>query len=80
MLFAAPATVDTIEGWSKAESQILLRSLFEKFNWPEVTVLHSWKEGDLLVWPNRRYPHRTLPLETGSPRRLMRLVGHWDRP
>lgn len=76
-LFAAPATTNRISGWSVSESQLILGRLYQMLNWPELTVRHSWHAGDVLVWPNRRYPHRALPFASGSPRQLARMVGHW---
>jgi alpha-ketoglutarate-dependent taurine dioxygenase len=76
-LFAAPATASKIDGWSVAESQLILGRLYQMLNWPELTVRHSWGEGDMLVWPNRRYPHRALPFPSGSRRELARMVGNW---
>jgi taurine dioxygenase len=77
-LFAAPATVDRFLNWTKEESQLLLGYLFRMLNWPELSVRHDWSAGDLLVWPNRRYPHRVLPHTPGTARPLWRVLGHWE--
>lgn len=76
-IFAAPATVRRFVGWTVRESAGLVSYLFNMLNWPEVNVSHYWRRGDLLMWPNRRFPHRTLPMNTGSTRHLTRVVGHW---
>jgi len=77
-LFVSPATVEVFDGWRLQESLPVLDRLFSMMNWPEVTVGHTWARGDLLIWPNRRYLHRTLPLDSGRrTRRLIRVVGHW---
>lgn len=77
-LFVSPATVESFDGWALDESTPILDRLFAAMNWPEVTVGHSWHVGDLLLWPNRRYLHRALPLQAGlRMRRLSRVVGHW---
>jgi alpha-ketoglutarate-dependent sulfate ester dioxygenase len=77
-LFAAPMTVTAFRGWSDFDSRPLLDRLYQMMNWPEMTVSHVWQKGDLLLWPNRRYPHRALALDVGRlPRCLIRIVGHW---
>jgi alpha-ketoglutarate-dependent taurine dioxygenase len=77
-LFVAPATVNAFRGWSDFDSRPVLDFLYRMMNWPEMTVSHFWQKGDLLIWPNRRYPHRALALDVGhTPRCLIRIVGHW---
>jgi alpha-ketoglutarate-dependent taurine dioxygenase len=77
-LFISPATVESFDGWTLQESAALLDYLFSMMNWPELTIGHLWRPRDLLIWPNRRYLHRALPLDVGqSARRLSRIVGHW---
>jgi alpha-ketoglutarate-dependent taurine dioxygenase len=77
-LFVAPATVRAFCGWTEFDSRPLLDFLYRMMNWPEMTVMHYWSKGDLLVWPNRRYPHRALTLDAGGTRTLLRVVGHFD--
>jgi len=77
-LFVSPATVERFMDWSLQDSFPVLERLFAMMNWPEITVAHYWQEGDLLLWPNRRYLHRALPLDAGpEPRQLRRVVGRW---
>lgn len=77
-LFVSPANVEAFEDWSLQESAPLLDHLYNMMNWPELTVRHSWNVGDLVIWNNKRYLHRALPLDTGpAARRLSRVVGRW---
>lgn len=77
-LFVSPATVESFTGWTLQESVAVLDQLYSMMNWPELTVGHFWQPGDLLIWPNRRYLHRALPVDTGGrSRSLRRVVGHW---
>ena len=69
--------VRSLAGWGEDEAGPLLRHLFAMMNWPEFTVTHHWAAGDLLVWPNRRYAHRALPLTAGGERVLKRVFGRW---
>jgi len=77
-MFGAPATAAGIVGWTEPESNLLLQYLFTRLNWPEICVTHRWTKGDLLLWPNRRYAHRVLPLEGASTRSMYRVVGIWE--
>lgn len=76
-LFISPAAVRTIDSWTDAESDYLLRPLFDAMNWPELVYVHEWQAGDVVVWPNRRFVHRALPGGDDGYRRLFRSVGHW---
>jgi alpha-ketoglutarate-dependent taurine dioxygenase len=78
-LFVSPATTRRINELSIQESDLILEKLFSMFNWPELTTVHTWSKGDLLIWPNRRYPHRALPFNSGGRRVLFRVVGHWAK-
>ena len=49
--------VTHIEGLEEAESDALLRFLFEHQKSPEVQVRHRWHEGDLAFWDNRCLLH-----------------------
>ncbi len=56
-----------------------VEQLYSMMNWPESTVGHALSRGDLLIWPDRRYLHRALPIDAGRrTRRLRRVVGHWS--
>jgi alpha-ketoglutarate-dependent taurine dioxygenase len=77
-VFVSPANVEKFRGWSLQDSLPLLDHLFAMMNWPELVVSHYWRSGDLLIWPNRRYLHRALPMTSGRmPRELRRIVGRW---
>lgn len=76
-VFVAPATVDRFLYWTKRESSALLEMLYTMMSWPELSVVHNWMPGDLVVWPNKRFSHRALAVDSNGPRRLLRVMGHW---
>jgi alpha-ketoglutarate-dependent taurine dioxygenase len=76
ILFVNPAATQRINELTQHESDLILARLFAMMNWPEITTAHIWEKGDLVVWPNKRYPHRALPFQSGSKRLLLRVVGH----
>ncbi len=76
-LFIAPATFGGFVGLTPTESDWLSRPLFSMFNWPEISFKFFWSPGDIVVWPNRRYVHRTLPFISNEVRLLRRISGHW---
>jgi alpha-ketoglutarate-dependent taurine dioxygenase len=75
-LFASPASGRDIFGWKPVESEAVFGLLFPMLNWPEVCTVITWERGDVVIWPNRRYVHRSLSTTVGS-RRLRRVVGHY---
>lgn len=47
-----------IEGMEDAESEPLLRALFEHCTAPRFQMRHAWRRGDLVIWDNRCTVHR----------------------
>lgn len=73
-IFVAPGTVNSFDGWSQRDSGPLLEYIWARFNWPEFGYVHRWSAGDLLVWPNLRYPHRAVATVGSGPRQLVRFL------
>jgi taurine dioxygenase len=70
-LFVNEAHTSHIAGLPPAESDALLKQLYEHIVKPEFQYVHSWRPGDLLMWDNAAVQHKAnfdydLPL-----RRLM---------
>ena len=45
------------DGWTEAESNVLLEYLFAAASRNEFTWRHRWTVGDLLIWDNRATQH-----------------------
>lgn len=78
-LFASPAASTSVAGWTTSESRALFELLFPMMNWPELVTDFSWVTADVIVWPNRRFVHRSLSSERPGRRALERVVGHYVR-
>jgi alpha-ketoglutarate-dependent taurine dioxygenase len=76
-VFLAPATVRSFDDWSRRDSRPILKLIFDMMNWPEFTYTHWWAQGDLLIWPSRRYPHRAVGSSDARRRTLLRVLGSW---
>lgn len=68
-----------IEGWSRAESDYLLRFLFEHIKQPEFQVRHTWSVGDLAFWDNLAVQHYAVADYTER-RRMQRVTLLGERP
>lgn len=56
-LFVNEGFTTSIERMPKAESDPLLRMLFDHITRPEVVYRHKWRVGDLLMWDNGSTQH-----------------------
>jgi alpha-ketoglutarate-dependent 2,4-dichlorophenoxyacetate dioxygenase len=61
-----------IEGMGRAEAQALLGQLIDEATRPELTYLHRWQPGDVVMWDNRATMHRGRPWPDDLPRHMMR--------
>ena len=61
-----------IEGMEKAAAQAVLARLIEAATKPEITYLHRWRPGDVVMWDNRATLHRGRPWPTDQPRHMVR--------
>jgi alpha-ketoglutarate-dependent taurine dioxygenase len=72
-LFVNPGFTSHIVGLSRIESDALLRMLHEHTTQPELTVRHSWRAGDVVLWDNQATMHYAID-DYGEARRRMRRV------
>lgn len=56
-LFVNEGFTTAIEGMEKAESDAVLRQLFDHVTRPEAIYRHHWRPGDLLMWDNGSTQH-----------------------
>jgi alpha-ketoglutarate-dependent 2,4-dichlorophenoxyacetate dioxygenase len=61
-----------IDGMATEDAQALIGSLIDEATRPEVTYLHRWQPGDVVMWDNRATLHRGRPWPARLPRRVMR--------
>lgn len=68
-------------GWTREESEPLLRFLYTQASRPEITWRHSWTVGDLLIWDNIATQHCAVgDAAPGEPRTLHRVTIGGERP
>lgn len=61
-----------IEGMEPEAAQALLGELTQAATAPGSSYLHSWREGDVVMWDNRAVMHRGRPWPAGEPRHMVR--------
>lgn len=61
-----------IEGMEPEAAQALLGELTQAATAPGASYLHSWCEGDVVMWDNRAVMHRGRPWPAGEPRHMVR--------
>jgi len=61
-----------IDGMTMAAAQALLAELIDRATGPEVTYLHRWRAGDVIMWDNRAVLHRGRPWPDHLARRMIR--------
>ncbi len=57
ILFISPRFTIAIEGLDRANSDSLLRALFQAIDDPRFTYRHRWRDHDVVMWDNRRLVH-----------------------
>ncbi|OBI00738.1 TauD/TfdA family dioxygenase [Mycobacterium sp. E2733] len=62
----------TIEGMAPAAARELIAGLTEAATAREARFVHSWREGDVVMWDNRAIMHRGRPWPAGEPRFMVR--------
>jgi len=72
-LFVNPGFTTHIAGFSRIESDNLLKLLYEHMTQPEFTLRHRWQPGDVLMWDNRATAHYAID-DYGTADRRMRRV------
>lgn len=73
ILFADPKYTARIVGWTRTESEALLKYLFEHVTKPEFTLRFRWDVGSLALWDNRQLLHLALNDYHGHLRVMHRL-------
>ena len=59
-LYVSPRHTLFIEGLPESESEELLQKLFAVQQLPEITYIHKWRLGDVVIWDNRCTLHKGL--------------------
>jgi alpha-ketoglutarate-dependent 2,4-dichlorophenoxyacetate dioxygenase len=61
-----------VDGMGDNEAKALLAELIGEATRPEVTYLHRWRQGDVVMWDNRATMHRGRPWPLSEPRVMVR--------
>ncbi|OMC19796.1 TauD/TfdA dioxygenase family protein [Mycobacterium colombiense] len=61
-----------IEGMERTAAQELLAELTQAATAPGASYLHSWRQGDVVMWDNRAIMHRGRPWPAREPRHMVR--------
>jgi taurine dioxygenase len=73
-LFVNPGFTSHIVGFSRHESEGVLKVLFEHATQPEYVMRHRWRAGDVVMWDNRATMHYATDDYGTSPRRMRRVT------
>jgi len=79
-LYVNPAFTVAFESMTVAESQPLLRFLYEAGHAPDLCYRHRWLPGDLVLWDNRSVQHYAVHDHGDAPRTLHRVTVIGDEP
>jgi alpha-ketoglutarate-dependent 2,4-dichlorophenoxyacetate dioxygenase len=72
--------IGTIVGWLRPESLSLIRDLAEHATQPRFVYAHQWRQGDIVMWDNRRTMHRVRRFDEAEPRDMRRTTVAGDAP
>jgi alpha-ketoglutarate-dependent 2,4-dichlorophenoxyacetate dioxygenase len=61
-----------IEGMEPAVAQKLLAKLIDAATGPGLSYVHTWRDGDVVMWDNRATMHRGRPWPANEARRMVR--------
>jgi alpha-ketoglutarate-dependent 2,4-dichlorophenoxyacetate dioxygenase len=61
-----------IEGMEQAAAQELLAELMDAATAPGLSYVHTWRNGDVVMWDNRATMHRGRPWPANEPRHMVR--------
>jgi alpha-ketoglutarate-dependent 2,4-dichlorophenoxyacetate dioxygenase len=61
-----------IEGMEQAAAQDLLAELMDAATAPGLSYVHTWRNGDVVMWDNRATMHRGRPWPANEPRHMVR--------
>jgi taurine dioxygenase len=79
-IFVNPGFTSHIKGLARAESDTLLRFLYDHSVKPQYTVRYHWHAGDLGFWDNRVTQHSVVGDFAGQPRVIQRVTLQGDKP
>ncbi|HTD49033.1 MAG TPA: TauD/TfdA family dioxygenase [Acidimicrobiia bacterium] len=79
-LFVNPGFTSHIKGLARAESDALLRFLYDHSVKPQYTVRYHWHAGDLGFWDNRVTQHSVVGDFAGQHRVIQRITLRGDKP
>jgi alpha-ketoglutarate-dependent taurine dioxygenase len=79
-IFVNPGFTSHIVGFSRHESDHLLRLLYEHATQPEMLVRHRWRAGDVVMWDNRATMHYAADDYGTAPRKMRRVTLRGDAP
>jgi len=79
-LFINRLMADSIVGMPRAESDALLRQLFDHLERPEMIYEHVWRPGDVIVWDNLGTVHARTDFDPAERRVLRRMAIKGSRP
>jgi alpha-ketoglutarate-dependent taurine dioxygenase len=79
-IFVNPGFTSHVVGFSRHESDNLLRLLYEHATQPEMLVRHRWRAGDVVMWDNRATMHYAADDYGTAPRRMRRVTLRGDNP
>ena len=80
LLYVNPTFTTKINELSAAESDAVLKMLFEHLNKPEFHVRFKWRENDLVIWDNRATQHYATGDYYPALRRMHRITVGGDKP
>ncbi|MFC6061986.1 TauD/TfdA dioxygenase family protein [Streptomyces ochraceiscleroticus] len=80
MLFVNTSFTTRIVGWDRAESDRMLRLLFQQAHVPEYQVRFRWQAGDVAFWDNRATQHYAVADYAPHGRVAERVAIAGDRP
>ncbi len=79
-LFVNPGFTSHIAGFSRIESEAVLKLLFRHSTQPEYMLRHRWEEGDVVIWDNQTTMHYATDDYGSSTRRLRRVTLAGEEP
>ncbi len=80
-IFANPGFTSHIDGMTAAESQALLKFLYEHSIRPEFLYRHRWHQHDMVIWDNRSLMHyAVMDYPDDQPRYMERCTVIGERP
>ena len=79
-IFVNPGQTSHLDGFDQAESDALLKFLYEHMTQPKYIFRQIWQEYDLAMWDNRTMMHFAIDNYGDDPRYLERVTLMGERP